>query len=125
MQIFRHESSDWILKITNRLLIKRNYAAKAGSLYEVLGLKRNATAVSNKNATKFFANSHHSLHFLFQNDIKNAYYSLSMIHHPDKNPNNQDAADKFREITEAYEVRIHSFAIIRHMNLTLTTNAHF
>jgi DnaJ homolog subfamily C member 30 len=40
----------------------------------------------------------------FQVEIKAAYYKLSMIHHPDKNKDNELAAEKFREITEAYEV---------------------
>lgn len=38
------------------------------------------------------------------NDIKSAYYKMSMRYHPDKNFGCQDAAVKFREITEAYEV---------------------
>jgi len=36
--------------------------------------------------------------------IKRSYRKLAMQYHPDKNPDNTAAADKFREITEAYEV---------------------
>ncbi|XP_055902093.1 dnaJ homolog subfamily C member 30, mitochondrial-like [Eupeodes corollae] len=39
-----------------------------------------------------------------QNEIKAAYYKLSMIYHPDKNQGSDSAAKKFREITQAYEV---------------------
>ncbi|KAK5638322.1 hypothetical protein RI129_012617 [Pyrocoelia pectoralis] len=40
-----------------------------------------------------------------QADIKDAYYKLSMLYHPDKATNeNEDAIRKFRDITEAYEV---------------------
>lgn len=39
-----------------------------------------------------------------QNDIKQAYYKLSKLYHPDKNKDSENAADKFRAITEAYEV---------------------
>jgi DnaJ family protein C protein 30 len=50
--------------------------------YEELGLKENATLA----------------------DIKSAYYRLSMMYHPDKNPDQKEAADKFKSISEAYEV---------------------
>lgn len=36
--------------------------------------------------------------------MKSAYYSLSMQYHPDKNKDDLEAAEKFREITAAYEV---------------------
>eukprot|EP00918_Siedleckia_nematoides_P030714 GHVU01066519.1.p1 GENE.GHVU01066519.1~~GHVU01066519.1.p1 ORF type:complete len:371 (-),score=48.80 GHVU01066519.1:736-1848(-) len=36
-------------------------------------------------------------------DVKKAYRKLSMKYHPDKNPDPQ-AADKFREISEAYQI---------------------
>ncbi|XP_053697586.1 dnaJ homolog subfamily C member 30, mitochondrial, partial [Sabethes cyaneus] len=39
-----------------------------------------------------------------QNDIKQAYYSLSKQYHPDRNEGSEVAANKFRAITEAYEV---------------------
>ncbi|XP_069698980.1 dnaJ homolog subfamily C member 30, mitochondrial [Periplaneta americana] len=39
-----------------------------------------------------------------QADIKSAYYKLSMEFHPDKNKGSEEAANKFRDITTAYEV---------------------
>uniref|UniRef100_A0A1B6FYQ9 J domain-containing protein n=1 Tax=Cuerna arida TaxID=1464854 RepID=A0A1B6FYQ9_9HEMI len=39
-----------------------------------------------------------------QGDVKSAYYRLSKQYHPDLNKGNRDAAEKFRDITEAYEV---------------------
>ncbi|XP_037946143.1 dnaJ homolog subfamily C member 30, mitochondrial [Teleopsis dalmanni] len=54
----------------------------AGSYYDSLGIPRDST----------------------QNDIKAAYYRLSKIYHPDKNQGSDEAAQKFREITQAYEV---------------------
>ena len=50
--------------------------------YEVLGVGKSATA----------------------DEIKKAYRKLAMKHHPDRNPDNKDAAEKFKEICEAYEV---------------------
>lgn len=37
-------------------------------------------------------------------EIKDAYYRLSMIYHPDKNKGSKEAANIFRDITSAYEV---------------------
>ncbi len=50
--------------------------------YEVLGVERGAT----------------------EGEIKRAYRKLAIQHHPDKNPDDPTAAEKFREATEAYEV---------------------
>ena len=36
-------------------------------------------------------------------EIKKAYRTLSLKYHPDKNPNNQEAYNKFQKINEAYE----------------------
>jgi len=50
--------------------------------YELLGIQRGASA----------------------DEIKKAYRKLAMQHHPDKNPGDDTAEQKFREISEAYEV---------------------
>jgi curved DNA-binding protein len=50
--------------------------------YQVLGLKKNATAA----------------------EIKRTYRKLAVKYHPDKNPGNKDAEEKFKEINEAYAV---------------------
>ena len=36
--------------------------------------------------------------------IKKAYRKLAIKHHPDKNPNDKSAEEKFKELGEAYEI---------------------
>ena len=37
-------------------------------------------------------------------DIKKAYRRIAMKHHPDRNPDNKEAEEKFKEANEAFEV---------------------
>jgi curved DNA-binding protein len=39
-----------------------------------------------------------------EDEIKRAYRKLAMKYHPDRNPGNKSAEDKFKDINEAYEV---------------------
>ncbi len=50
--------------------------------YDVLGVDRSAT----------------------QDEIKSAYRKLAMLHHPDKNPGNEGAQQRFKEINAAYQI---------------------
>jgi curved DNA-binding protein len=54
----------------------------AKSLYETLGLSENANA----------------------SEIKKAYRQKAKEYHPDTNPNNPEAEEKFKEINAAYEI---------------------
>lgn len=38
-----------------------------------------------------------------ENQIKKAYRKAAIIHHPDKNPDDEQAAERFKDIVEAYE----------------------
>lgn len=70
---------------SSRIALTKCYSISAvhsRSHYESLGLTPHAT----------------------QADIKSAYYKMSMEFHPDKNKGSEEAAEKFRAITEAYEV---------------------
>jgi len=39
-----------------------------------------------------------------QDEIKRSYRKLAMKYHPDKNPDNKESEEKFKEINEAYQV---------------------
>lgn len=56
-------------------MAKRDY-------YEVLGVNRSAS----------------------KEELKKSYRKLAMQYHPDKNPDNKEAEEKFKEVTEAYQV---------------------
>ncbi|MDD5571413.1 MAG: DnaJ domain-containing protein, partial [Bacteroidales bacterium] len=56
-------------------MTKRDY-------YEVLGVSKNAS----------------------ETEIKKAYRQLALKYHPDRNPNNKEAEEKFKEAAEAYDV---------------------
>ena len=56
-------------------MAKRDY-------YEVLGVERNAS----------------------EDEVKKAYRKLAMQYHPDRNPGDKAAEEKFKEAAEAYEV---------------------
>lgn len=54
----------------------------AKDYYEILGIEKNAS----------------------EEDIKKAFRKLALQYHPDRNPGNKSAEEKFKEINEAYQV---------------------
>lgn len=56
--------------------------AEKRDYYEVLGLDKNAS----------------------EDDIKKAYRKLAIKYHPDRNPGDKKAEEKFKEAAEAYDV---------------------
>ena len=57
-------------------------AVKFRDYYETLGVSRTAS----------------------EDDIKKVYRKLARKYHPDLNPNNKQAEEKFKEVQEAYDV---------------------
>ena len=56
-------------------MAKRDY-------YDILGINKNASAA----------------------EIKKAYRKMAVKYHPDKNPDDKEAEEKFKEAAEAYEI---------------------
>src|SRR5947209_17063692 len=54
----------------------------ASDYYDILGVKRDAA----------------------EPEIKKAYHKLAMKYHPDRNPGDKQAEQKFKELQEAYDV---------------------
>ena len=76
-------------------------AAEKRDYYEVLGVDKSAS----------------------EDEIKRAYKKMARKYHPDLNPDNKEAEEKFKEVNEAYEVLSDSDKTVSYTHLTLPTNS--
>lgn len=63
---------------------RRKLSTAGNSLYEILALPKTAAP----------------------EDVKKTYRKLALKYHPDKNPNNPEASDKFKEVNRAHSILI-------------------
>jgi DnaJ family protein C protein 5 len=61
---------------------KRKLSTQGDSLYEILALPKTATS----------------------DEVKKTYRRLALKYHPDKNPNNPEASEKFKEVNRAHSI---------------------
>src|SRR5688572_11878546 len=71
----RRPAAGWQRRAEGRMATKQDY-------YEALGVKRDAS----------------------EKEIRQAYRRLARQYHPDVSPNDKTAEERFKEISEAYEV---------------------
>ena len=72
----------------------RNTFSRDKNLYEILLVNRNAN----------------------KDEIKKSYRKLAMKYHPDRNPNNPTAEEKFKEIQHAYDILSDDFQRMQYNN---------
>jgi curved DNA-binding protein len=68
--------------LTQNLWLEYNVYMEYKDYYKILGVERNASEA----------------------EIKSTFRKLALQYHPDRNPGNSEAEEKFKEINEAYEV---------------------
>jgi molecular chaperone DnaJ len=71
-----------LLRLIVGVKVKKGVEMNKKDYYGILGVEKNST----------------------ESDIRTAYRKLALQYHPDRNPDNKEAEDKFKEIAEAYDI---------------------
>lgn len=93
------ESGDWETAVRDFKAIAESNPEEPGIAKEI----RNAELELKKSKRKDFYKILGVEKDATDHEIKKAYRKLAIVHHPDKNPDDESAAERFKDLGEAYE----------------------
>ncbi|CAO2653253.1 Nn.00g026640.m01.CDS01 [Neocucurbitaria sp. VM-36] len=93
------ESGNWEEAVRDLKAIQEENPSEAGIAKEIRDAELELKKSKRKDYYKILGLSKDCT----ETEIKKAYRKLAIVHHPDKNPDDEDAADRFKEIQEAHE----------------------
>jgi DnaJ homolog subfamily C member 7 len=93
------EQGDWEAALREYKAVQEANPAEAGIQRDI----RNAELELKKSKRKDYYKILDVPRDASEADIKRAYRRLAIVHHPDKNPDDETAAERFKDVGEAYE----------------------
>lgn len=93
------ESGDWQAAISELKSLQETHPSEPGLAKELRSAEIELKKASRKDYYKILGVEKDAN----DSEIKKAYRKLAIVHHPDKNPEDESAAERFKDVGEAYE----------------------
>lgn len=93
------ESGDWQTAVNEYKSIAESHPEEPGMAKEIRNAELELKKAKRKDYYKILGVEKDAN----DNEIKKAYRKLAIVHHPDKNPDDESAAERFKDVGEAYE----------------------